>query len=69
MERTLEEVLDAVRDNRVARTFVQALIGVLLLSGPVGFLSVAVWKSAVVAAVLAVLSYLHKRLDPPVVPG
>jgi hypothetical protein len=58
-----------LRDNRVVRTFVQALLGVVILAGPVGLFSVAVWKAAVTAATLAVLSYAHKRLDPPVVVG
>ena len=60
----MKDLIEWVRHSRVARTFVQAFLAVVVASGT-GLVSVAVVTAAGVAGLAAVAAYLHAVVDAP----
>ena len=61
---SLKDLIEWARHSRVARTFVQAFLAVLVASGT-GLVSVATITAAAVAGLAAVAAYLHSVVDAP----
>ena len=60
----MKDLIEWARHSRVARTFAQSFLAVVVASGT-GLVSVAVVTAAAVAGLAAVASYLHGVVDAP----